>query len=198
MKRSSTRSLSRVPKRKDDLWSDSDVSSADDLTVTPMSSTFKPIPYEHHRSIQTQCCLVCSILPSLSQVNCCSQHLSALTGTPLRPFVYIMRSGDHRSDKSVSRRRLKRCAELRSPSNSSVSSSSTIRPIKKQHLKKLPTCVRHRSKTATESSPSAFFRGTQRIEVGGCLLSGVRFPRRTCNRSVVDRFGEYREIVFEH
>ena len=139
MKRSSTRSLGNSHKRKADLWTDSDMSSEDDFVVPPMSSTFKPAAQEHYESIQTHCCLICSILPSLSQINCCSQHLSALTGTPLRPFVYIMHRDNDRS---------KRRAELWSPSSSSRSSSTTLGRQKTKRLINKPRPVRHRPRVS--------------------------------------------------
>ena len=73
---------------------DSDQSSSleSDFNTTTgslKSQTTETLTNENSDSSRTYCCLICSILPSLSDVNCCDKHLALLTN-PLPSHIRSM------------------------------------------------------------------------------------------------------------
>ena len=74
MKRSSTslKPMFRRAKRREDLWLDSDSDDEENRSVLRASSK------ENRLSVSGHCCLICSILNSLTEDNCCAKHLHLL------------------------------------------------------------------------------------------------------------------------
>jgi hypothetical protein len=80
--------------RKKDLWTDSDTdlstaSDSDSITVSRISTNTKTSIGNTDTSSERNCCLICSILSSLSSINCCRKHLALLTTAQV---VYMMPS----------------------------------------------------------------------------------------------------------
>ncbi len=82
----SPRSIHMFNKTKD-LWTDSetDLSSSasdnDSVRISRLSSSVKTPINKNDRSPELKCCLICSVLPALSNINCCPKHLALLTKT---------------------------------------------------------------------------------------------------------------------
>jgi hypothetical protein len=82
----SPRSIQTVNKAKD-LWTDSDTdlsssaSDNDSVRISRLSSSVQTSINKIDRSPEVKCCLICSVLPALSNINCCPQHLALLTKT---------------------------------------------------------------------------------------------------------------------
>ena len=113
------------------------LSDSDSTAVSPITSTDNSAD-----SLKENCCLICSILPTLSNVNCCPKHLKLLSKTLPSlypsPVVYMMRPTDknwpklecyYSSNCSKSKRR-----HLSPSSSSSSSSSSSQRRQKKRSV----------------------------------------------------------------
>jgi hypothetical protein len=86
--------LKNILNKRKDLWNDSetDTSSISDNENTKMvlidSSTSSD---ENNEPSKQTCCLICSVLPNLSNINTCPKHLTLLTKskTPTQ-VVYMM------------------------------------------------------------------------------------------------------------
>ena len=99
MKRSSTNFIQMLKRRKN-LWMDSDSEeSTTDHPTLRRSSSKENDPVE---SISKSCCLICSILASLTEENCCSKHLNLLHKRQVQSMFPLI----HRSPKPQSLRRL--------------------------------------------------------------------------------------------
>jgi hypothetical protein len=126
-KTKSPRLISMLDKKRD-LWTDSetDLSTASDndsITVSPISRNVKTSINNTHTSSDRNCCLICSISSSLSNINCCKKHLQLLTTKVPAKVVYMMPSAVDNWSKSKRHHR----------SDSSSSSSSSTKP---QHRRK--------------------------------------------------------------
>lgn len=137
MKDSSRRSKS-VFHPRENLWSDveSDSSSENE------EKNIKSDP-SHDDSIPTSpCCLICSILPNLSHINTCSNHLQLLHRSSLRPtqVVYMMHPPITQCPcqrKSKHRRRSMSSSSSESESQSRrkkrpMTIQSSVRPMRKK------------------------------------------------------------------
>ncbi len=67
--------------RRESLWIDSetDQTSTSSTASETTSINRKTSPSGLAQPSNTECCFICSILPSLSKINCCSKHLALLT-----------------------------------------------------------------------------------------------------------------------
>lgn len=121
MKDSSRRSNSS----RENLWSDSD-NEEEQMKSDPSNENIFPI---------SSCCLICSILPNLSHINTCSNHLQLLHRSSLQPtqVVYMMHPC------SCQRKSKHRC---RSMSSSSSSSESEYRSRRKKRAMTIQSSVR--------------------------------------------------------
>ena len=83
IKRSSMSSVSKLPRLINtckghlDLWNDS--SSDLSFATDPHHASLRQRTPSFHRNSSEECCLICSILASLSTINCCTKHLTLLT-----------------------------------------------------------------------------------------------------------------------
>ena len=135
MKDSSRRSNS-VFHSRENLWSDAENDSSSDNE----EKNIKSDPSNNDSFPLSSCCLICSILPNLSHINTCSNHLQLLHRSSLRPtqVVYMMhppisqcpcqRKSKHRrrsmsSSESESRSRRKKRA---------MTIQSSVRPMRKK------------------------------------------------------------------
>jgi len=79
-----------------DLWTDSetDLSSSasdnDSVRISRLSSSIQTSINKNDRSPELKCCLICSVLPALSNINCCPKHLALLTKTLPAQIIYMM------------------------------------------------------------------------------------------------------------
>jgi len=90
----STKLMNMLNKKKD-FWTDSETdlsspSDNDSNTASTKSVTVKPSTNEIPESSKINCCLICSILSSLSNINCCAKHLGLLTTSLSSPIVYTI------------------------------------------------------------------------------------------------------------
>lgn len=67
---------SKTP-RQQKLWNDSETDLSSTSDSDSQISIFQP--NQSNENCSTECCLICSILPSLSHINCCTKHLTLLT-----------------------------------------------------------------------------------------------------------------------
>lgn len=116
MSRPSSR-LKNILNQRSNLWADSDSDSS-------LSQTDENDP-------STSCCLICSVLPNLSNINTCEKHLNLIT-KPIQPtqVVYMMQpaiNSCHCRKKSK-----RRC-------RSSLSSSSSSSEIEHRRKKRVIT-----------------------------------------------------------
>ncbi|CAF1359995.1 unnamed protein product [Adineta steineri] len=153
--------LKDIVNKRSNLWQDSgtDTSSTSNndnrkISTKDKSSTDSDTSNdENSEPIRTKtCCLICSILPNLSNINTCHKHLTSLT-TPIAPaqVVYMMPPPMNSCPKSHCHCRSKSKRRYRSSSSSS-SSSSSRRPAtsskSRRHRKK-------RSMTLVSSNASS-------------------------------------------
>lgn len=139
MKRTSR--LRNIRNQRADLWNDSDTASTSTTTAGRVRRSFTDSDSSNdensQRSPARSCCLICSILPKLSNVNTCPKHLASLIAPT--QVVYMMQPPmDHCHCRSRSKRR------RRSRSGSSSSSDQSRHPRKKRLLT-IETSVRARS-----------------------------------------------------
>ena len=120
--------------RKQRLWIDSDsdqatASDSDSITVSPISINVKPSINNTDESSARNCCLICSILSSLSNINCCDKHLTLLTTSvpPAIPaqVVYMIPSSVHNWPNGECHCR-SYCSKAKKRSRSSSSTSSSF------------------------------------------------------------------------
>ena len=71
---------SKTPRRRD-LWIDSetDLSSTSDCDSRNSILHSELFAGQSNENCSLECCLICSIVPSLSHINCCTKHLTLLT-----------------------------------------------------------------------------------------------------------------------
>lgn len=128
--------LIRMLNKKNDLWTDnetdlSSLSDNDRITISPIQSNIKNSIDENNQLLKMNCCLICSILSSLSNVNCCQKHLTLLT-TPISQqvpaqIVYMMHPAVTNWPKLECHCRLHSSkSRKRHRSSSSSSSSSSL------------------------------------------------------------------------
>lgn len=113
MKHSSRRTKS-VLQRRENLWTDSS-SENDEKKVK-----FETFDTSNDES-PSPCCLICSILPNLSNINTCPKHLQLVHRSPVRPpqVVYMMHPPIRHC--RCSRKTKHRCRSISSSSSSSES-----------------------------------------------------------------------------
>ena len=148
-KTKSPRLISMLDKKRD-LWTDSetDLSTASDndsITVSPIPRNVKTSINNTHTSSDRNCCLICSISASLSNINCCKKHLKLLTTPVPTKVVYMMPSAVNNWSKLKCRCRsngLKSKRHHRSDSSSSSSSSSNSQHRRKKRTVTTQSSVR--------------------------------------------------------
>lgn len=119
MKRSS-----RSTTRNRNLWNDSE--NEDDWTYNKPKSkirhlsikkpTMKTIrsstPQEH------TCCLICSVLPALCQINCCDRHFTLLNADLKKKIIYATKSQLFQKPQIQSKKRCRSFSDDQSSSSS--------------------------------------------------------------------------------
>jgi hypothetical protein len=80
--------LSNILNRRENLWVDSETDTSS-LSDNEEKKTCKTSSDENS---QSTCCLICSILPNLSNINTCQKHLTLLNTPRTTPtqVVYMM------------------------------------------------------------------------------------------------------------
>ena len=137
-------------RKRKDLWSDSelDLSSASDndsVIVSRLSVGEKTSVNKNDEPSKIKCCLVCSVLPALSNINCCSKHLTLLTTTypstlPAK-IVYMMPSTVNRCSR-LGCHGQSHCSKSKRQHRSSSSSSSSSSSQKKKRSMAVKLSVR--------------------------------------------------------
>ena len=134
--------LKNILNGRTDLWddeSDSEASSIDQTEVSVNSSRL--LSDENSQpSPRRTCCLICSVLPNLSNVNTCRKHFASLTATmPPPQVIYMMpppvdnRSTSHCHCRSKSKRHCR---------SSSSSSSDQSRQHRRKRILTILSTVR--------------------------------------------------------
>ncbi|CAF0980379.1 unnamed protein product [Adineta ricciae] len=145
--------LKNILNERTDLWddeTDSEASSSDQTEVSVNSSNVSS-DENSQPSPRRTCCLICSILPNLSDVNTCRKHLTSLTATvPPPQVIYMMpppianRSTSHCHCRSKSKRHCR-------------SSSSSSSDQSRRHQRKRIRTILSSDSSSDSSQNDAFF-----------------------------------------
>jgi hypothetical protein len=140
MSGSSSRLIS-VFNQKSQLWWDSETesSSIEEVPCESISPIFNSSLTSSQTPMNTQCCLICSMLPSLSHVNCCSKHLNLLKKGLRRSRIYMIHPAIKRWRQLSENHRHRRRRQIYS------SSSSMLEAVNSLCQRQLPQRVRYRS-----------------------------------------------------
>jgi len=108
-----------MSKKRSRLWIDSetDSSTTSDHHSHTASINGKLSTGESTEASKRNCCLICSILSSLSNINCCQKHLALLTTVSPTQVIYMMLSSVQNQDQcSKSKQKHRRYRALSSTS----------------------------------------------------------------------------------
>ncbi|UJR26811.1 hypothetical protein I4U23_008124 [Adineta vaga] len=122
----------RMLDRNDELSTeyDSDQSSTsndDSIHIPHLLSKRKILLSKYNQSSKKTCCLICSILPALSKINCCEKHLTLLT-----KINHLMQSAYENDSESECRNRI-RCPKGKYRRRSYSSSTFDDQPRRKKN-----------------------------------------------------------------
>jgi len=143
--------LKNIINKRQDLWNEpetdtSSISDSDNIKISTRKKSLNTSDTSSDENTEPfkrkTCCLICSVLPNLTNVNTCQKHLASLS-TPITPtqVVYMMHPAMNNCPKLHCHCRSKSKHRCRSSSSSS-SSSSKGRHYRKKRTMTVESSVR--------------------------------------------------------